>query len=120
MANTLSKLCSKKITPNLVTSRELATQFVGAGLSLAEYDFNFIEGLRSRMPEEQHVSVYFAENFKEALNLKRGIWNPSLHQELPLVRQSPYVNFLLQNATVEGRPVRAERRSMPITCFVKR
>lgn len=107
MSDILSNLCIEKITSKLTASRELAAQLAEAGLTLPEYAFNFIEGLRSRMPEEQHISVYFDEIFKEALNLKRGIWNSSLHQELPLDRQSPYVNFLLQKAALEGRAVRA-------------
>ena len=109
MNDILSNLCIEKIKSKLIASRELANQLADAGLSLPEYDFNFIEGLRTRMPEEQHVSVYFDEIFKEALNLKRGIWNPLLHQELPAGQQSPYVNALLRQAVVDGRPVGAGR-----------
>jgi len=109
MSDILSKLCIEKITPKLIASTELASQLAEAGFSLPEYDFNFIEGLRTRLPDERHIGVYFDEIFKEALNLKRGIWNPLLHQELPAGQQSPYVNFLLQKAVLEGRPVRAGR-----------
>lgn len=74
---------------------------------MPKYEFDFIQGLRTRTPGERHVGVYLDEIFKEALHLERGIWSPSLHDGLPAEQQSPYLNFLAQKAALDGVPVRA-------------